>query len=317
MAKMKILVSGRIAQEGITELQKHFTVFYDPTITTRDWILTHLAEYDGLIATNLSVDQEIINAGTRLKIITTYGVGFDHVDIKYAKQHGILVANCPTSVRKPTAEMALTLLLDVTRRVSFYDRQMRAGKWVDVSLPTNMGTSLAGKTLGIYGMGRIGSTVAKMAQLLGMKVIYHNRHQLSADHERALGVQYVDFATLVTTADVISLHAPATPTTQGVFNRTVFKQMKETAYLINTARGALVNQHDLVQALAAGDIAGAGLDVFHDEPTVPVELTKLDNVVLSPHAGTGTHEARAAIATEAANNLVAFLINGQATNQVN
>lgn len=318
MTKAKILVNGLIDDAGIIRLKKYFVVTYNPALTDREWMLAHLGEYDGLLLASGRADQKLIDAGVpRLKIITTHGVGFDHVDIKHAKKRGIVVTNCPASVRLPTAEMALTLMLAVTRRISYYDRQLRQGKWVNVSQPANMGTSLNNKVLGIYGMGRIGSTLAQLVRPLGMTVIYHNRHQLPQAKEQQLGAQYGDFMTLLRTADVISLHAPATATTQGVFDQTAFRAMKKTAYLINTARGALVNQDDLITALREGEIAGAGLDVFADEPTIPAAFQQLDNVVLTPHAGTGTHEARAAIATEAADNLIAYLLNGQAANQVN
>ena len=316
MSKLKILVTGLVPDAGLAELKRDFVVDHQPA-ATREWILAHLGEYDGLLLAGTRADRELIDAGAKLKIITTFGVGYDHVDIAYAKQRGIVVANCPTSVRVPTAEMTLALMLATVRRLHFYDHEMRQGTWVNVSQPANMGTSLQGKTLGVYGMGRIGAAVARFGRMLGMQVIYHNRHRVASELEQELGARYVDFATLVKTADVLTLHAPALPSTRGVFNAAVFAQMKDTAYLINAARGALVDQDDLAAALRDHQIAGAGLDVFVDEPAIPTALTKLDNVVLSPHAGTGTKEARLAIAREAANNLIAYLRDGQAVNQVN
>ena len=166
-------------------------------------------------------------------------------------------------------------------------------------------------------MGRIGSEVAKYAQVFGMKVIYHNRHQLMSEVEKAEHVSYVDFDTLVKTSDVITLHAPALPSTTGVFNSKTFKQMKKTAYIINAARGQLINQNDLISALKNGEIAGAGLDVYETEPQVPQALCELDNVVLAPHAGTGTLEARTETAKEASRNLISYLCDHKALNQVN
>ena len=203
--------------------------------------------------------------------------------------------------------MTFALLLATVRRLHFYDKNIRQGKWVNVSKPENMGTGLQGKTLGIYGMGRIGSEVAKYAQVFGMKVIYHNRHQLASEVEKAEHVSYVDFDTLVKTSDVITLHAPALPSTTGVFNSKTFKQMKKTAYIINAARGQLINQNDLISALKNGEVAGAGLDVYETEPYVPQALCELDNVVLAPHAGTGTLEARTETAKEASRNLISYL----------
>lgn len=316
MSKLKILVTGLVPDAGLAKLKRDFVVDHQPD-ATREWILDHLSGYDGLLLAGTQADRELIDAGENLKIITTFGVGYDHVDIDYARERGIVVANCPTSVRIPTAEMTLALMLATVRRLHFYDHAMRQGTWVNVSQPANMGTSLQGKTLGVYGMGRIGAAVARFGRMLGMRVIYHNRHRVATELEQELDARYVDFATLVKTADVLTLHAPALPSTRGVFNAAVFAQMKDTAYLINAARGALVDQADLAAALRDHQIAGAGLDVFVDEPAIPTALTKLDNVVLSPHAGTGTKEARLAIAREAAHNLIAYLRDGQVVNQVN
>ena len=262
-------------------------------------------------------DKELIDAGTNLKIITANGVGFDHIDIEYAKEKGIVVSNCPTGVRVPTAEMTFALLLATVRRLFFYDKVVRSGNWIDVSEQKYMGMSLQGKTLGVYGFGRIGSEVAKFCQALGMKVIYNDPHPLDAKLEAELDVKYADFDTLVKEADVITLHAPALPSTTGIFNAKVFDEMKDTAYIVNAARGVLIKQDDLIDALKNHKIAGAGLDVFETEPEVPVELRELDNVIMSSHAGTGTLEARTAIAKEASNNLISFLRDGKPSNQVN
>lgn len=317
MSKIKVLVTGIIPEAGLTELKQNFDVTYDPEKETREWVLAHLFEYDGLLLMGMKGDRELIDAGTNLKIITANGVGFDHIDIEYAKQKGIVVANCPQGVRVPTAEMTFTLLLATVRHLHFYDKVVRSGQWIDVSEPQYMGMSLQGKTLGVYGMGRIGSEVAKFAQVFGMKVIYNKRNQLDSATEANLNIQYVDFETLIEMADVITLHAPATQATTGIFNAQVFNKMKNSAYIINAARGQLINQDDLIAALKNGDIAGAGLDVYETEPKVPQALRELDNVVLSPHAGTGTLQARTAIAQEASRNLISFLRDKKPLNQVN
>ena len=317
MSKAKILVTGIIPEQGLTELKETFDVFYDPEVETREWILEHLSEYDGLLLMGTKSDKELIDAGSNLKIITANGVGFDHIDIEYAKSKGIVVSNCPTGVRVPTAEMTIALILATVRRLYMYDKIVRDGNWVDVSEEKYMGMSLQGKTLGVFGFGRIGSEVAKFAQALGMKVIYNNPTPLDAELEAKLDVKFADFDTMVQEADVITLHAPALPSTTGVFNADVFKKMKKTAYIVNAARGVLIKQDDLIDALKNGEIAGAGLDVFETEPIVPAELRELDNVIMSPHAGTGTLEARTAIAKEASKNLISFLQDGQALNQVN
>jgi D-3-phosphoglycerate dehydrogenase len=317
MKKAKVLVTGIIPEAGLSELKKNFDVTYDPEKETRSWVLEHLSEYDGLLIMGMKGDRELIDAGTNLKIITANGVGFDHIDIEYAKSKGIVVSNCPQGVRVPTAEMTFTLLLATVRHLHFYDKVVRSGNWIDVSEPQYMGMSLQDKILGVYGMGRIGSQVAKFAQVFGMKVIYNDAHRLDSDLEQQLDVKYVDFDTLVKTADVITLHAPALPSTEGIFNADIFDKMKDTAYIINAARGVLIKQDDLIEALKNGKIAGAGLDVFETEPNIPEALRDLDNVVMTPHAGTGTLEARTAIAAEASQNLISYLRDNQPRNQVN
>ena len=302
MSKPKVLVTGIIPEQGLKELKETFDVFYDPEVETRAWILEHLSEYDGLLLMGTKADKELIDAGTNLKIITANGVGFDHIDIEYAKSKGIVVSNCPKGVRVPTAEMTFTLLLATVRRLHMYDKIVREGKWVDVSEQQYMGMSLQGKKLGVFGMGRIGS---------------EDPHPLPDELEQQLKVKYVDFETLVKESDVITLHAPALPSTAGKFNKDVFAKMKNTAYIVNAARGVLIKQDDLIDALKNHQIAGAGLDVFETEPVVPEALRELDNVVMSPHAGTGTLEARTAIAEEASNNLISYLRDGKAVNQVN
>lgn len=317
MDKAKVLVTGIIPEEGLVELRQNFDVTYEPEKETREWILDNLKDYDGLLLMGTKADKELIDAGTNLKIITANGVGFDHIDIEYAKEKGIVVSNCPTGVRVPTAEMTFALILATVRRLSFYDKVVRNGNWIDISEQQYMGMSLQGKTLGIYGMGRVGSEVGHFCQALGMKVIYNDVRRLDADLEKELDVKYVDFDTLVSESDVITLHAPALPSTEGIFNSEVFKKMKNTAYLVNAARGVLVKENDLVNALQSGEIAGAGLDVFEHEPEVSSELRALDNVIMAPHAGTGTLEARTAIAKEASNNLISFLQKGEPLNYVN
>lgn len=184
MKKKKILVTGYIPETGLDKLIEKFDVTYDLNLVTRDWILSHLPEYDGMLVKGLKIDRDIINVGKKLKIITTYGVGFDHIDVSYAKTKGIVVTNCPESVCIPTAELTLSLMLAISRRLTFYDKTIREGKWIDVTSPQYSGMSLQGKKLGIYGMGRIGRQVAKFGVMLGMDIVYHNRHQLGKDIEK-------------------------------------------------------------------------------------------------------------------------------------
>lgn len=256
----------------------------------------------------------MIDAAKNLKMISTYGVGFDHVDIEYANEKGIVVSNCPKSVLRPTAELTLTMIMASARRLRYYDHALREGVFLDADEYDNQGYTIEGKTLG---MGRIGQQVARFAKALGMKIIYHNRHQLDAKLEEELNAKYVDFDILVKEADCLSLHAPATDETYHIINADVFKQMKETAYLINVARGSLVDSDALIAALKKGEIAGAALDVFENEPHPRQELVDMDNVIMTPHPGSATHIARYNLSKEAANNVLPFFKDGKAINKVN
>lgn len=321
MSEAKVLVLGELRQEALDDLKEKATVEIGPEghrmNDDRQWVLDHIGEYDAVIVAKMKFDREMIDAAKNLKIISTYGVGYDHVDVKYAQEKGIVVSNCPASVRRPTAELALTLLLASARRVHFYDHSMREGVFLNVNEYDNQGFTIEGKTLGILGMGRIGQLVAKFASDLGMKIIYHNRHQVDKSIEEKLNAKYVDFDTLVKEADFLTLHAPATKETEHIIDKDVFKKMKNTAFLINVARGSLVDEKALINAVKRGEIAGAGLDVYEDEPHINPELLDLDNVVLTPHAGSATHVARYNLSKEAAENVYSFLVDGKAINQIN
>ncbi|MBP2623681.1 NAD(P)-dependent oxidoreductase [Streptococcus oricebi] len=317
MSKKKVLVTGIVPKEGLTRLFELYDVTYsEGEPFSRDYVLEHLKEYDAWLLMGQKGDREMLDAGENLQMISLNAVGFDHVDIAYAKSKGILVSNSPQAVRIPTAEMTLALILATTKRLAFYDQVVRRGDWLDPSERRYQGMSLHGATLGIYGMGRIGSTVASYAKTFGMEVLYHDVHRLPAEIEKELNVTYVEFDDLVTQADVITIHAPSLPSTKHKFNKDVFKKMKNRSYLVNAARGPIVAEADLVEALQTGEIAGAGLDVFEFEPTISEELRALDNVIMAPHAGTGTIEARRILAEEAAENIIAFF-EGEPVNVVN
>lgn len=316
MAKEKVLVTGIVPKEGLTELMEKFDVTYSEEPFTREYVLENLHKYDALLLMGQKADKELIEAGKNLKLISLNAVGFDHVDIEFAKSKGIVVENSPQAVRVPTAEMTFALLLAATKRLAFYDKIVREGKWIDPSERKYQGLTLEGATLGVYGFGRIGQTVAKLAQSFGMKVLYHDTFRLSEEKEKELNVKYVEFDELLKNSDVITIHAPGLPTTKGKFNKEAFKKMKNRSYLINAARGPIIVEADLVEALKTGEIAGAGLDVFEFEPKVSEELRALDSVIMAPHAGTGTVEGRITLAKEAAENIIEFFA-GNLRNVVN
>lgn len=316
MAKEKVLVTGIVPKEGLTELMEKFDVTYSEEPFTREYVLENLHKYDALLLMGQKADKELIEAGENLKLISLNAVGFDHVDIEFAKSKGIVVENSPQAVRVPTAEMTFALLLAATKRLAFYDKIVRDGNWIDPSERKYQGLTLEGATLGVYGFGRIGQTVAKLAQSFGMKVLYHDTFRLSEEKEKELNVKYVEFDELLKNSDVITIHAPGLPTTKGKFNKEAFKKMKNRSYLINAARGPIIVEADLVEALKTGEIAGAGLDVFEFEPKVSEELRALDSVIMAPHAGTGTVEGRITLAKEAAENIIEFFA-GNLRNVVN
>lgn len=315
--KPKILILDALRRDAISDLLTTCEVTMPDHAKASDlqWVLQHIGGYDGVISAKMKFDTEMLAAAKNLKIISTYAVGFDHVDLAEAKKRGIVVSNCPQSVLWPTAELDLTLLLACARRLRLYDHNLRDGHWLNGDLIENQGFNVRGATLGILGMGRIGSQMARFGKMLGMKIIYHNRHH--AKDEIELGAKLVDFDTLLAQADYLSLNAPATPETTGIMNASAFKKMKSTAILINVGRGALVDEQALVQALKQGEIAGAGLDVFEHEPQVSDELKQMDNVVLTPHVGSATLQARYNLAQEAAKNITSYLLDGKVLNQVN
>ena len=289
-------------------------------------------EADVLISTfDYRVPREMIEAMPRLKLIANFGAGFNNIDLDTCRAHGIRVTNTPQPVIEPTAELAFALMIDVARRVSEFDRAMRKplpdlphnGEElcypIQFGVMRNLSHSLYGKTLGILGMGRIGQALARRAMASGMRVIYHNRKPLPAlPHKgeendwRAEVIRqagYVDFQTLLQDSDYLSLNLPYTPEVHHIIGKPELGMMKRTAYLINTARGAHIDEAALVEALQSGIIAGAALDVYEHEPAVSTELLRLNNVVLSPHTGTGTWEGRIAMCENVCDNIIAFAQN--------
>jgi glyoxylate reductase len=232
-------------------------------------------------------------------------VGFDHIDTKYAKERKIRVGYTPEVLTEATANLAFSLMLDVTRRVSEGDRIIRNGNWkVIYGAYDYVGIDLQNKTLGIFGMGRIGSALAKRAKSFDMKIVYNNRKKISKTKEKTLGVKYVPFEKLLSQSDVISIHVPHSKQTEHIFDKKNLKKMKKSSFLINTARGKIINENHLIEALKNKTIAGAGLDVFESEPIGKNHpLTKMNNVVLAPHIGSSTKETRSKMAKITIENL--------------
>jgi glyoxylate reductase len=280
-------------------------------------VLDRIQDYEALLAIGMSkVDKKLMDQAKNLKIISKFGVGYDDIDIEYAKSKGIIVANTPNSTTGPTADLAIALLLSLTLRIPVTDRAIRnkqLNQWNNSQLPSNSPT---GKTLGIIGMGRIGKAVAKRALPFGMKIVYFQRNPLSESEAALYNAQYLPFEQLLKEADIISLHTPLTKETHHLIDKAAFQLMQPSALLINTARGSVIDEQALIEVLQKKQIAGAALDVFDKEPHIPNAFLALDNVILAPHIGTGTKEARQAMLQESLGNLIAYFRKEEIKNRV-
>ena len=293
---MKIAFTTSLPAEGFSRLAAH--KLYAP-----------LSEATVLVSTfDYPVTREMIANAPHLQLITNFGVGFNNIDLDACRERGIRVTNTPQPVIEPTAELAFALMHDVARRTAEFDRKLRLGTAEPFGVMNNLSHSLYGKTLGIIGMGRIGQALARRAVASGMRIIYHNRKPLGDEAMRQLGYEarYVSKEELLQESEFVSLNLPYTPEVKHLIGTEEFNMMKRTAYLINTARGAHVDEQALVQALREGKIAGAAMDVYEHEPQIHPELLTLDNVVLSPHTGTGTWEGRIAMCENVCDNILAW-----------
>ncbi|MGN0234768.1 MAG: NAD(P)-dependent oxidoreductase [Paludibacteraceae bacterium] len=301
---MKIAFTTQLPAEGFRRLtdnigQARMSVLYAP-----------LEEAEVLVSTfDKPVPREMIERMPHLRLIANFGVGYNNIDLEACRERGIRVTNTPQPVLEPTAELAFALMIGIARRTAEFDRQLRAGTAEPFGVMNNLSHSLYGKTLGIIGMGRIGQSMARRALASGMRIIYHNRHRLPGTVEARYEAQYVSFDELLQTADFVSLHLPYTADVHHLISTRELRMMKPTAYLINTARGAHVDEAALVKALQQHKIAGAAMDVFEHEPAISPELLALDNVLLSPHTGTGTWEGRLDMCENVCDNIIAFSCN--------
>ena len=278
---------------------------------TYDEVLDVIGDCDALLSMwNFPVDKRLLDAAQKLKIVANFAVGFDNIDVAEATAHRVTVANTPDPVTAPTADIAVGLMIDVMRGITSFDKLQRKGNYVK-GIMKNLGTSLSGKRLGILGLGRIGKAIAKRASAFGMEIVYNNRRRLSAIDEQEYSARYVSLDELFSTADVVSLNAPLTPETYHIVDGARLAQMKPSAFLINTARGPLVDEKALVEALRSGTIAGAGLDVYEFNDAVTDELLALENTVLTPHIGTQTVDGRREMAQFAATNIVNYFFGGR------
>lgn len=306
--KIRILVTYNILKESFADAPDNYEFILPSAPSfTKEEIIERLPECDGLLSMfNFPIDKDIIDAGARLKIISNFGVGFNNVDIDYAKSKGIVVTNTPDPVVEPTAELAFALMSALSRRVTECNRKLQTGDDIRWGVMENLGTGLYNKTLGIVGMGRIGQAVAKRAAVSSMKIIYYNRHRLPEDIEKKYSAEYVSLDSLLSQSDYISLHTPLDESTYHLIDAEALSKMKKGVFIINTARGPVIDESALVAALECGHIGGAGLDVFEKEPEINNGLLGRDNVILVPHIGTATVEARIAMGRYAVKNITLF-----------
>jgi glyoxylate reductase len=316
----KVLLTREIPKAAMERLKKEADLEYVPEETklTKEDIIERVKDKDGIISMlDDPIDVDVINSAPNLKVISNYAVGFNNIDIKTATSRGIVVTNTPGVLTNATADLAWALLMAVARRIVEGDKYVRAGRFRCWGPKLMLGYEFTGKTLGIIGMGRIGSAVAKRAKGFDMHVVYCNRRSKEEEKKKEIGAEYVSFDELISVSDFISIHAPLTEDTRHMVGEEEFKRMKKNCILINTARGPILDEKALVKALKEGWIAGAGLDVYENEPYITRELLSMDNVVLEPHIGSATYEARERMAEIVVDDCLAVLKGKRPENIVN
>ncbi len=311
MARPKLLLTRHVPQAAEDRLAATYELTINPQdrpLTAQEWAQA-MPLYDAVCPNPTDkVDAAVLaTPGSKVRILANYGAGYEHIDIEAAKAAGIVVTNTPGAVTEPTADLAMMLMLMASRRASEGERQLRAGQWSGWRPRHLVGQSLSGKLLGLVGFGRIAQATAQRAKAFGMHIGYSTRRRATPEIEAQFGVVYYPtLNALAAEADVLSMHTPGGPETRHLINAERLALMKPTAILINTSRGSVIDEAALAEALAAGRIASAGLDVFEREPVVNPALLALENVVLLPHLGSATIEARTRMGMQAADNLDAF-----------
>ena len=309
--RLSVVVTRRLPEAVETRLSELFNVSLrsDDTPMSRTELTEALQNADVLVPTITdTIDSALIaQAGDRLKLIANYGAGIDHIDVATARQRGILVSNTPGVLTDDTADMAMALILAVTRRIPEGLALMQSGEWKGWAPTALLGGRVGGKRLGILGMGRIGQAVARRARAFGMQIHYHNRKRLRPEVEDALEATYWDsLDQMVARMDVISINCPHTPSTFHLMNARRLKLLKPSAVIVNTSRGEVIDENALTRMLRAGEIAGAGLDVYEHGTEINPRLRELKNVVLLPHMGSATREGRAEMGEKVLINIKTF-----------
>jgi glyoxylate reductase len=319
--RLSVVVTRRLPQPVENRLKELFEVELNETDTpfTREELVAAMQRADVLVPTlNDQIDQRVLaQAGDRLRLIANYGAGFDHIDVQTARQRGILVSNTPGVLTDDTADMTLALILTVMRRFKEGADQMQSGDWAGWSPSAFLGSRIGGKRLGILGMGRIGQAVARRALAFGLQVHYHNRKKVHPDIEAELGATYWEsLDQMLSRIDILSINCPHTPSTFHLLNARRLKLMKSTAVVVNTSRGEVIDENAFTRMLRAGELAGAGLDVFEHGNEVNPRLRGLDNVMLLPHMGSATTEGRLEMGEKVIINIKTFADGHRPPDQV-
>ena len=317
---MNVLITGKLPDSVLERVRKVHDVTLNDTERpmSREQIMKAIGQVDGLLCMITDkVDPDLLAPAAKLKMIANYGVGYDNIDVPAASRRGIPVSNTPGVLTDATADLAMASILGAGRKIVTGDAKTRRGDFKFWSPMHFLGREITGKTLGLIGLGRIGKAVAKRAAGFNMRMVYTTRRQLPQEEEDRLHVSYLSLTDLLHHADYISLHVPLTPETHHLIGQRELNQMKSSGYLINTSRGPVIDESALVQALRVDRIAGAGLDVYENEPALTPGLTDLENVILLPHVGSATIETRTRMAELAVDNLLAGLAGEQPPNCLN
>ena len=317
--KPKIIVTRDIPDEVESKLKDFFQVSFnrEDKVFDKEILRKAMENADGIVCTVTdSITDELLSlTRKKVKIIANIGVGVDHIDLQSAKENNVIITNTPDVLTEATVDIATLLLLSITRNAFLAEKTLREGQWKGFSLTENLGVDVRGKTLGIVGMGRIGKAFARRAhEVFGMKVLYYNRSPVK-DLEFKASVRF-DLDALLEESDVISLHLSSDERNKNFLSKNRMKKIKASSFLINTSRGDVIDQEALTDLLEKKKICGAGLDVFLNEPNVPLRLRQLSNVTLYPHIGSATHETRTKMGMLAVENLIAFFDKQQVINQL-
>jgi glyoxylate/hydroxypyruvate/2-ketogluconate reductase len=318
--KPKVLVTREVFDETLHYLAEHCEVEsnQEDVAFAPDALAQRVADKDGVVCSLTDrIDAALIARAAKLKAVANIAVGYNNIDVPACSARGIVVTNTPGVLDDSTADLAWTLMLGAARRITEVERRVRSGEWTGWRLKQWLGTDVHHATLGIVGMGRIGQAIARRALGFEMRVLYHNRSRVAEDIERRLQATWTTLDDLLQRSDFVILQVPYTPETRHLIGAAELAKMKPTAILINSTRGGVVDDSALVQALKAGSIRAAGLDVFEDEPRLNSGFLELDNVVLAPHIGSSTEATRRAMALTAAQNAVLALTGGTPPNLVN